>query len=86
VNARNAKEYGLARSWNHDNGLTEKIGNECARAESAKEAPRKPNPKGRPKYRLSLVVRYGFIKNHTRIRQITEEKVSSATRKICSEI
>jgi hypothetical protein len=36
--------------------LAEKVGNECAKAESAKEAPRKPNPKGRPKYRLSLVL------------------------------
>ena len=56
MNARNAKEYGLARSWNHDKELAEKVGNECAKAESTKEAPRKSNPKGRPKYRLSLAL------------------------------
>jgi hypothetical protein len=86
VNARNTKAYGLERSWNHVKGLTEKVAGKCAKPESAYETPRKPNPRGRPKYRLSLVNWYGFIKNHTRIKQMTAEKVSSATRKTCSEI
>jgi hypothetical protein len=48
--------------------------------------PRKPKPRGSPKYRLSLLTLYGFIKNHTRMKQMIAEKVSSATRKTCSEI
>ena len=86
MNARNAKANGLRSSWNHVKLLTEKVGYECAKAETAYEKHRKPNPMGRPKCRISLVARYGFSKNQTRTRQMADEKDSSATRKICSGI
>ena len=55
VNAKNKNAKGLARSWNQAKVLMEKVGVACARAESKYEAPRKPNPSGRPRYRVSLV-------------------------------
>jgi hypothetical protein len=55
-------------------------GMEINRATTTYDIPRKPNPRGKPRYRLSRVRLYGFAINQSRIKHILAEKTSMIIR------